>query len=277
MNEIQVRSQTTDVVSLEKVASVFSASGYFDRTNLAQATTKLILGRSIGLTEYESMTQLNIFQGKIHVGTLVMASRLKASGKYTYRSQTDDKQSTVRFFEKIDNEWNDIGSKTYTIEMAQRAGLASRDVWKKFPEAMLNARAMSAGIREHCPDVFGGSHVYSYEHGEAECEDSCTEKETQPSPSVVTSCELDDYIENLPELDPVKGLISDHAVAAKELRQRVIDHDLGEYATRFIETVSEARRCKIERLEQLDPKDLNGLATMIDTKIDNQRLAAQGA
>ena len=50
MNEIQVRSQTTDVVSLEKVASVFSASGYFDRTNLAQATTKLILGRSIGLT-----------------------------------------------------------------------------------------------------------------------------------------------------------------------------------------------------------------------------------
>ena len=261
MSEIQI--QSTDVIALEKMAEVFAGSGYFDRTNIAQATTKLILGRSIGLTEYEAMTQLNIFQGKIHVGTLVMASRVKSSGKYDYKSVTNDKQSTVIFFQKNETGgWSEIGDKTYTMEMAQRAGLASRDVWKKFPEAMLNARAMSAGIREHCPDVFGGAPVYSYEHGEAECESPVKFSQKQPEPETV-------------EHEVVE--LSEHEQKASEIRQRVIENNLGQEVTQFISKVSEATGTPITKLEQLEPVVLGSLSSMVETKIADKRLEAQGA
>jgi len=264
MSEIQI--QSTDVIALEKMAEVFAGSGYFDRTNIAQATTKLILGRSIGLTEYEAMTQLNIFQGKIHVGTLVMASRVKSSGKYDYKSVTNDKQSTVIFFQKNETGgWSEIGDKTYTIEMAQRAGLASRDVWKKFPEAMLNARAMSAGIREHCPDVFGGAPVYSYEHGEAECESPL---KFSQQPAEMIEHEVIDQ-EPLPN--------DEHKDKAQSLRSRVIEHNLGAEVTSFIEKVSESSGTKITKLDELDPSVLDSLSTMVETKIQSKRLEAQGA
>jgi hypothetical protein len=41
----------------------------------------------------------------------------------------------------------------FTMEEAKQAGVAGKDNWRKYPKAMLFARALSAGVRAHCPDV----------------------------------------------------------------------------------------------------------------------------
>jgi len=45
---------------------------------------------------------------------------------------------------------------SFTIEQAQRAGVTGKDNWKKYPEAMLRARCISALARAVYPDVVLG-------------------------------------------------------------------------------------------------------------------------
>src|SRR5690606_6627174 len=47
-----------------------------------------------------------------------------------------------------------------SMKDAQAAGVAGRGPWKAYPKAMLFARALSQGVRWHCPDVLGGTTAY---------------------------------------------------------------------------------------------------------------------
>jgi hypothetical protein len=42
------------------------------------------------------------------------------------------------------------------------------DNWQKYPRAMLFARCISAGYKQHCPDALGAAPVYVEAHGETE-------------------------------------------------------------------------------------------------------------
>ena len=156
-------------ISPIEMGKVFYESGMFpDHKSAAQCATKLIVGQSMGLTPYDSMT-LHIIQNKVVIGANVMSAAIKASGKYDYHSETTDQESVITFFQLGPNGRQQIGVKTYTIDMARRAGLANSPVWKKFPEAMLFARCISAGYREHCPDALATmAPVYVESHGESE-------------------------------------------------------------------------------------------------------------
>jgi hypothetical protein len=47
--------------------------------------------------------------------------------------------------------------------MAERAGLLKNPTWRSYPEAMLFSRALTAGMRTHCPDALGGHPAYTPE------------------------------------------------------------------------------------------------------------------
>jgi len=54
-----------------------------------------------------------------------------------------------------------LGKTTFTMEDAKRAELVKPGSgWVKYPQAMLFARAISAGCRTFTPDVFSGTLVY---------------------------------------------------------------------------------------------------------------------
>jgi hypothetical protein len=53
------------------------------------------------------------------------------------------------------------GRYCFTMEDARRAGLTGKDVWNRYPAAMLRARVISAVARMVFPDVIAG--MYSYE------------------------------------------------------------------------------------------------------------------
>lgn len=169
MNEI-ARATTMDPMS---VAQVFKASGMFpDIQSEAAACAKIIIGRGLGLSDYDAMTGLHIIKGKAVLASNLMAAAIKRAGKYDYRAECSDTECTVTFYGRtLDGAMEKIGVTTYTMEDARRARLTGGDNWQKYPKAMLFARCISSGYKQHCPDALGSAPVYVEAHGEMEITD----------------------------------------------------------------------------------------------------------
>lgn len=154
------------------VAQVFRASGMFpDIQSEAQAATKIIIGRGLGLTDFDAMSGLHIIKGKAVLAANLMAAAIKRAGKYDYRAMVTDDEARVEFRQrKADGGWETIGITSFTMEDAKRAGLGG-DNWRRYPRAMLFARCISSGYKAHCPDALGAAPVYVEAHGESEIPD----------------------------------------------------------------------------------------------------------
>ena len=170
MSDLAIRAQTQlapvgGQLDPMTVASVFRASGMFrDIKSEAEAATKIIIGRGLGITDFDAMSGLNIIQGKAVLSANLMAASIKRSGKYDYRVvRSDEEVCEIDFF----SGGQKIGTSSFSIEDARRAGL-SGDNWRKYTRAMLFARCISAGYKTHCPDALGAAPVYVEAHGESE-------------------------------------------------------------------------------------------------------------
>ena len=142
------KHNATEVMALGKA---FAESGMFpDIKSAAQAIVKIQAGAELGIGPFQSMSGIHIISGKPTIGAGVMASMVKASGKYNYKvTEQTEKVCSIDFYEGKDL----IGTSTFTIEDAKKAGTKNLD---KFPRNMLFARGMSNGVKWYTPDVFAG-------------------------------------------------------------------------------------------------------------------------
>ena len=147
------------------IGETFYKSGMFaDIKSAQQAVVKIMAGAEMGISPFQAMSGIHIIQGKPTIGAGLMASRVKASGKYNYKvTEMTDKICTIDFTEAGQS----IGTSSFTIEDAKKAGTKNLD---KFPRNMLFARAMSNGVRWFCPDIYEGP-VYVPEEMESITED----------------------------------------------------------------------------------------------------------
>jgi hypothetical protein len=167
------------------VAQVFKASGMFpDIQSEAAACAKIIIGRGLGLSDYDAMTGLHIIKGKAVLAANLMAASIKRAGKYDYRATCSDTECSIVFFGRtMDGKWEEIGTTEFTLEDARRAQLGG-DNWRKWPKAMLFARCISSGYKQHCPDALGAAPVYVEAHGETEIvEDAPRSRAALPAPA----------------------------------------------------------------------------------------------
>lgn len=175
MNEIMRTTTMPIAMQMDPmtVAQVFKASGMFpDIQSEAAACAKIIIGRGLGLTDYDAMTGLHIIKGKAVLASNLMAAAIKRAGKYDYRAECTDGECTIDFYGRtMDGKMEKIGTTTYTMEDAKRARLTGGDNWQKYPRAMLFARCISTGYKQHCPDALGSAPVYVEAHGEMEIAD----------------------------------------------------------------------------------------------------------
>jgi hypothetical protein len=175
------------------VAQVFKASGMFpDIQSEAAACAKIIIGRGLGLSDYDAMTGLHIIKGKAVLAANLMAASIKRAGKYDYRATCSDAECSIVFFGRtMDNKWEEIGTTEFTMDDARRAQLGG-DNWRKWPKAMLFARCISSGYKQHCPDALGAAPVYVEAHGETEIvEDAPRSRPAAlPAPEVVEAATM---------------------------------------------------------------------------------------
>jgi hypothetical protein len=157
--------QVSSVDDLQRLARLFAASGLFARAGnpdaqLAQCAVTLLAGMEVGCTPYQSITSIHIINGKPAFSAQLLAQAIKKHPRYDYRVlQKDAKTCRIRFLENGE----ELGIETFTAEMAERAGLLKNPTWRSYPEAMLFARALTAGMRTHCPDALGGHSAYTPE------------------------------------------------------------------------------------------------------------------
>jgi len=140
-------------------------SKFFPNINTPQkAAVVLGVAKSHDLDVYTVAINLHWINGKPTMSGHLMATLVKRSRRYDYRViEKTAKSCTLAFFEKQGTTKEELGRETFTMDMAIRADLTKNVNWKKFPEAMLFNRCLSAGVRAHAPDVLSGFPMYTTE------------------------------------------------------------------------------------------------------------------
>lgn len=156
-----------NVDDLQRLARLFAASGLFGQPRgnpdafMAECAIKVLAGMEAGFTPFASATGVTVINGKPGFSANLLAQAIKRHPVYDYRVM--EKSATncrIRFLANGE----ELGIEAFSIEMAERAGLLkSSGPWKQYPEAMLFARCLTAGMRTHCPDALGGAAAYTAE------------------------------------------------------------------------------------------------------------------
>jgi hypothetical protein len=159
--------QLTSVDDLQRLARLFSASGLFGRAagnpdqHMAECAIKILAGAECGFGPFASSAGVAVINGRPGFGANLLAQSIKRHPLYDYRVlEKTDQVCRIKFLAGKE----ELGIETFTIQMAERANLIGKGgPWKQYPEAMLFARCLSAGMRTHCPDALGGAPAYTPE------------------------------------------------------------------------------------------------------------------
>ncbi|MBK8184838.1 MAG: hypothetical protein IPK63_18925 [Candidatus Competibacteraceae bacterium] len=140
---------------MERMAAVIAQSGLFGVKNQNQAMALMLLAQAEGMHPATAARDYHVIQGKPALKADTMLARFQAAGgKVDWNEYTDTAVSGTFCHPsggKVKIEW--------TFEMAKRANLAGKDLWKQYPRAMLRARVISEGIRTVYPGVLSGMYT----------------------------------------------------------------------------------------------------------------------
>lgn len=142
------------VVTPETIAANAVKSGVYK--GLTQSTAMMIvqISNELGIPPAQGLGSIHIVQGKLVLSANLLAALVQRSGRFRYRViENSDKVCAIEFLERVDGQWDKLGCFRFTLEMAKRAELLGKSVWKQYPEAMLFSRAMTAGVRMFCPSL----------------------------------------------------------------------------------------------------------------------------
>ena len=122
----------------------------------ASVAAAILTGREMGLGPLTSLRGIDVIEGRPSLTSEMLAARIFAAGhRIEWRAVTDERV-TVKI-ERGDG--LSEAEVTWTMRDAQRAGLAGKSVWQKYPRALLRARALSECAQLVCPDVSLGLDV----------------------------------------------------------------------------------------------------------------------
>lgn len=140
----------------------FVAAGM--RGNLPAIFACIATGREIGIGDMAALRHIHVIDGKPGFSAEIMVVKVRRDGhSITTVGEITDKSVTVKGT-RGDND--DTMTYTFTAEMAERAGLLNKQNWKRYPESMLWARAVSQVCRMLFADCFAGATYTPDELGE---------------------------------------------------------------------------------------------------------------
>jgi hypothetical protein len=128
---------------------------------MAECAIKILAGAEAGFGPFASAGGVTVINGRPGFGSNLLAQAIKRHPQYDYRVlEKTDQVCRIKFLAGKE----ELGIETFTAKMAERAGLLKDGgMYFKYPEAMLFARCLTAGMRTHCPDALGGAPAYTPE------------------------------------------------------------------------------------------------------------------
>jgi hypothetical protein len=125
------------------------------RNKPADILFQIMTGREMGITVTQALRGIHIIEGKPSLSSdlmLALCLRRKDVCEYFRAVEVTDQRATF----EAKRVGNPPRQTTFTIEDAKLAGLAGKDVWKKYPKNMLSKRAIANLAREVFPDLTFG-------------------------------------------------------------------------------------------------------------------------
>jgi hypothetical protein len=152
---VAVRAQQSVVLTNDQLQYIahteFVPKGL--RGNLPAILACVATGRALGIPDMTALRSIHLLDGRPTFSAELMVMLVRQRG-HSIQGEVDEGACTV-VGKRADN--GDEMKVRWTLAMAQRAGLANKSNWTKYPEAMLWARAVSQLCRELFADVFAGS------------------------------------------------------------------------------------------------------------------------
>lgn len=124
--------------------------------NSAQVAAVILAGRELGVGPMASLRSFYLVGGKLGMDAAFVSGRMLAHGIALEWLRDDDEHASVR----LTRAGMPPYVSTFSRADAERAGLWGSATWRKYPRAMLRARAITAGARAYAADCFAGS-VYT--------------------------------------------------------------------------------------------------------------------
>lgn len=122
------------------------------RGNLPAIMACIATGRALGIDDMTALRLIHMVNGRPSFAAELMVHVVRRDG-HSITGEATAEACTVVGTRK-DN--GDTMKVTWTMDMAARAGLANKAVWKSYPESLLWARAVSQLCRMLFADCFAG-------------------------------------------------------------------------------------------------------------------------
>lgn len=125
-------------------------------------------GRTLGVGTIAAITQVHIIEGKPSAGAHLISALVRRAGHRLRVGVERDGNGNVVAARATINRCDDpehTFESVWTMQRAQTAGLADKENYRKIPEAMLKARAVTEVAREACAEALCGIHYTPEELG----------------------------------------------------------------------------------------------------------------
>ncbi len=142
------------IADARSLAEAISRSGLAPQAARSPEAVMVILaqGAELGLPPMAALRQIHVVSGRAVLSAdLMRALVLRMGGRIRCVESTPDRATFAGARGEEPEQ-----SITWTMQMAQRAGLTGKGPWQQYPAAMLRARASAELCRLVWPDVVGG-------------------------------------------------------------------------------------------------------------------------
>lgn len=146
---------STDIIpysDIERMAGAMVTSGLFGLQKTEQAVALMLVAQAEGLHPATVAVDYDFIQGKpTKKPTAMLRDFIKRGGKVQWHAM-DDTVADATF----SHPQGGTVRVRWDMEKAKQAQLAGKDMWKKYPAAMLRSRCVSEGMRAVFPAATGG-------------------------------------------------------------------------------------------------------------------------
>jgi hypothetical protein len=162
---------------------------------------------SVNVHPMVAVTGIHVIDGKPSASAQLIAALVRRAGhKLRVTFDRTTMTATARIIRADDPEFT--FESVWTLARAKEAGLAGKNVWKTYPDAMLKARAITEVARDAAPEALYGV-IYTPEELGAEVTVDATTGEMAPTGSVIVISG-----DRVTETDPFSG---DDTITAEQV------------------------------------------------------------
>lgn len=142
-----------DAIILSKTLAMAAVMPAALRGKGPDVLAMILYGQDLGLSPMQAIQGIYVVNGKPQMSAQLWIALARRAG---HRISVLDHTVTACTVEIKRGDTGEEHRETFTIEDAQRAKLAGKDVWLQYPKRMLLARAVSDCCRFICPEIAFG-------------------------------------------------------------------------------------------------------------------------